>query len=232
MYKRQSQARIILAEIKATAQEKTEKLFTYGWLVIFIGIMLSVFQQAVGINAVLYFAPRIFESMGMGNPMIQTVIMGIVNITFTLVAVFTVEKLGRKPLLIIGSAGMMIGMAALAALSFSDTIGIAALVFIILYTASFMMSWGPICWVLISEIFPNTIRSQAVAIAVAAQWISNFLVSATFPSLSAWSVGGTYCIYALMSLASAVFVWRWVPETKGKTLEEMSALWKSGGASR
>ena len=84
----------------------------------------------------------------------------------------------------------------------------------------------------ISEIFPNTIRSQAVAIAVAAQWISNFLVSATFPSLSAWSVGGTYCIYALMSLASAVFVWRWVPETKGKTLEEMSALWKSGSASR
>ena len=107
--------------------------------------------------------------------------------------------------------------------------GIAALVFIIIYTASFMMSWGPICWVLISEIFPNTIRSQAVAVAVAAQWISNFLVSATFPSLSAWSVGGTYCIYALMSLASALFVWKWVPETKGKTLEEMSKLWRKNG---
>ena len=93
-----------------------------------------------------------------------------------------------------------------------------------------MMSWGPICWVLIAEIFPNTIRSQAVAIAVAAQWISNFLVSATFPSLSAWSIGGTYCIYALMSLASAIFVWRWVPETKGKTLEEMSALWHSNAS--
>ena len=104
-----AQAKIILADIKATAHEKTEKLFTYGWMVIFIGIMLSVFQQAVGINAVLYFAPRIFESMGMGNPMIQTVIMGIVNISFTLVAVFTVEKFGRKPLLFTGSIGMGIG---------------------------------------------------------------------------------------------------------------------------
>lgn len=114
----------------------------------------------------------------------------------------------------------------IAVLSFTDAIGLAALVFIILYTASFMMSWGPICWVLISEIFPNTIRSQAVAIAVAAQWVSNFLVSATFPSLSGWSVGGTYCIYAFMSLLSALFVWKMVPETKGKTLEQMSALWR------
>ncbi len=112
--------------------------------------------------------------------MLQTVVMGGVNILFTIVAIFTVDKVGRKPLLIIGSMGMMIGMAALAALSFTDSIGVAALVFIILYTASFMMSWGPICWVLISEIFPNTIRSQAVAVAVAAQWISNFAVSATF----------------------------------------------------
>ena len=229
-----AEARSILDDIKATVHEKREKLFAYGTAVILIGILLSFFQQAIGINVVLYYAPRIFENMGASGDasMLQTVVMGIVNIIFTVVAIFTVDKVGRKPLLIIGSAGMMIGMAALAALSFSDTIGIAALVFIILYTASFMMSWGPICWVLISEIFPNTIRSQAVAIAVAAQWISNFLVSATFPSLSAWSVGGTYCIYALMSLASAVFVWRWVPETKGKTLEEMSALWKSGGASR
>ena len=158
--------------------------------------------------------------------MVQTVVMGIVNIIFTLVAIFTVDKVGRKPLLIIGSIGMMIGMIALAAFSFFDLIGIGALVFIILYTASFMMSWGPICWVLISEIFPNTIRSQAVAIAVAVQWVSNFLVSATFPSLSAWSVGGTYLIYAAMSLLSAFFVWRLVPETKGKSLEDMSALWK------
>lgn len=223
-----AEARVIHDQIRATVHEKTERLFSYGVAVIAIGVLLSFFQQAIGINVVLYYAPRIFAAMGASGDasMLQTVVMGVVNILFTVVAIFTVDKVGRKPLLIIGSAGMMIGMTALALLSFSEAIGVAALVFIILYTASFMMSWGPICWVLISEIFPNTIRSQAVAVAVAAQWISNFIVSATFPSLSAWSVGGTYCIYAFMALASALFVWRWVPETKGKTLEEMSKLWR------
>ena len=193
-----------------------------------IGIFLSFFQQAVGINVVLYYAPRIFENMGASGDasLMQTVVMGVVNIIFTVVAILTVDKFGRKPLLVIGSVGMMTGMIALSILSFKDVIGIAALVFIIIYTASFMMSWGPICWVLISEIFPNTIRGQAVAIAVAAQWISNFVVSSTFPSLSEWSVGGTYLIYAVFSLLSAVFVLRFVPETKGKTLEDMTKLWK------
>ncbi|MCD8262200.1 MAG: D-xylose transporter XylE, partial [Bacteroides sp.] len=218
----------ILKEIKETAKEKSEKIFIYGVGVIIIGILLSVFQQAVGINVVLYYAPRIFENMGASGDvsMIQTVVMGVVNILFTVVAILTVDKFGRKPLLIIGSTGMCIGMVALSILSFMDVIGIRALVFIIIYTASFMMSWGPICWVLISEIFPNTIRGKAVAIAVAAQWISNFVVSSTFPSLSVWSVGGTYLIYAFFALASALFVWKWVPETKGKTLEDMSRLWK------
>ena len=218
----------VLAEIKSNIVEKKEKLLSYGIGVIIIGVMLSFFQQAIGINVVLYYAPRIFESLGASGDasMMQTIVMGIVNIIFTLVAIFTVDKFGRKPLLIIGSTGMMIGMIALAVFSFTDMIGIGALIFIIIYTASFMMSWGPICWVLISEIFPNTIRSQAVAIAVAMQWVANFLVSSTFPSLSAWSVGGTYLIYAIMALLSIVFVWKFVPETKGKTLEDMSALWK------
>ncbi len=221
------EAKGILAEIRETMHEKREKLFSYGAAVIVIGVLLSFFQQAIGINVVLYYAPRIFRSMGATGDvsMLQTVVMGIVNIIFTVVAIFTVDKIGRKPLLIIGSTGMFVGMLALSVLSFTNAIGFAALVFIIIYTASFMMSWGPICWVLISEIFPNTIRSQAVAIAVAAQWISNFLVSSTFPSLSEWSVGGTYAIYAVMSLLSAVFVLKWVPETKGKSLEEMSKLW-------
>lgn len=218
----------ILDEIRDNIVEKKERLLSYGIGVIITGVLLSFFQQAIGINVVLYYAPRIFEGLGASGDasMMQTVVMGIVNIIFTLVAIFTVDKCGRKPLLIIGSTGMMIGMLALSAFSFSDTIGIGALIFIIIYTASFMMSWGPICWVLISEIFPNTIRSQAVAIAVAMQWVANFLVSSTFPSLSAWSVGGTYMIYAAMSLLSAIFVWRSVPETKGKTLEDMSELWK------
>ena len=218
----------VLDEIKSNIVEKKEKLLSYGIGVIITGVMLSFFQQAIGINVVLYYAPRIFESLGASGDasMMQTIVMGIVNIIFTLVAIFTVDKFGRKPLLIIGSTGMMTGMIALAIFSFTDMIGIGALIFIIIYTASFMMSWGPICWVLISEIFPNTIRSQAVAIAVAMQWVSNFLVSSTFPSLSAWSVGGTYLIYAIMALLSIVFVWKFVPETKGKTLEDMSALWK------
>lgn len=230
-----SQARIILAEIKATAQEKTEKLFTYGWLVIFIGIMLSVFQQAVGINAVLYFAPRIFESMGMGNPMIQTVIMGIVNITFTLVAVFTVEKLGRKPLLITGSIGMAIGALMVALCNLVTLPPIVSVVSIMIYSASFMFSWGPICWVLIAEIFPNTIRGAAVAIAVAFQWIFNFIVSSTFVPMYNMSAGDmgekfghmfVYALYGIICVIAAIFVWKLVPETKGKTLEDMSKLWK------
>jgi len=221
-------ARKTLEEIKETVIEKREKLFSYGIAVVVIGILLSFFQQAVGINVVLYYAPRIFENLGASGDvsMRQTVVMGVVNIIFTMVAIFTVDKFGRKPLLIIGSIGMMIGMAALSILSFMDVIGIAALVFIIIYTASFMMSWGPITWVLISEIFPNTIRGQAVAIAVAAQWISNFVVSSTFPSLSEWSTGGAYLIYAVFSLLSAVFVFKMVPETKGKTLEDMTRLWR------
>ncbi|EJX09064.1 xylose permease [gut metagenome] len=149
-----TQAKHILTEIKATAEEKTERLFTYGWVVIFIGIMLSVFQQAVGINAVLYFAPRIFDTMGMGNPMVQTVIMGIINILFTLLAVFTVEKWGRKPLLISGSIGMAIGAFGVALCNLVTGLSpMVSVISIMVYSASFMFSWGPICWVLIAEIF-------------------------------------------------------------------------------
>jgi len=225
----EGRAKEILQEIKDTLVEKKESLFSYGILVIIVGVLLSFFQQAVGINVVLYYAPRIFQNMGSSGDaaMIQTVVMGVVNILFTVVAILTVDKWGRRPLLIVGSIGMAIGMIALSILSFCDVIGIAALVFIIIYTASFMMSWGPICWVLISEIFPNTIRSNAVAIAVAAQWISNYVISSTFPSLCDWSIGGTYLIYAGFSILSALFVLKMVPETKGKTLEEMSALWRS-----
>ena len=217
----------ILADIKATAHEKTEKLLKYGWTVLIIGVLLSVFQQVVGINVVLYYAPTIFKGLGFGHDaaMWQTVIMGFVNIIFTLVAIFTVDKFGRKPLLMIGSAGMAIGMFAIGALAYYKIIGVSTLIFIVIYTASFMMSWGPICWVLISEIFPNTIRGKAVAIAVAAQWITNFVVSATFPVLEHFSVPFTYTLYGVMSVLSAIFVWKMVPETKGKTLEDMNRLW-------
>ena len=232
-----SVAQEILRDIKDTITEKTEKLFSYGFLCIFIGIMLSVFQQTVGINAVLYYAPRIFGDMGMDNPMVQTVIMGVVNILFTLVAVFTVEKWGRKPLLISGSIGMAIGAFGVALTFGKAGLEIVTMVSIMVYSASFMMSWGPICWVLIADIFPNTIRGKAVAIAVAFQWIFNWIVSSSFVPMFNMRLGDdanfghwfTYGLYGTICVIAAVFVWRLVPETKGKTLEDMSKMWRGRG---
>ena len=153
--------------------------------------------------------------------------MGVINITFTLVAIFTVEKLGRKPLLITGSLGMARGALGVA---LADAVpglpGIVGVISVMVYSASFMFSWGPICWVLISEIFPNTIRGAAVAIAVAFQWISNFIVSSTFVPLYTWSPAFTYGMYCFFCLLAALFVWKLVPETKGKTLEDMTTLWR------
>lgn len=224
----EEKAKQILTEIKGTIDTSKAKLLSYGRIVIIVGILLSVFQQFVGINVALYYAPRIFESMGAAKDasMLQTIIMGLVNVVFTVVAIMTVDKWGRKPLLIIGSIGMAIGMIAIATLAFFDIIGTATLLFIIIYTASFMMSWGPICWVLISEIFPNEIRSQAIALSVAAQWAANFFISSTYPPMMEFSSGGTYLFYGIMSIFSALFVWKMVPETKGKTLEEIEDVWK------
>lgn len=229
-----SKAQEIIADIKATLTTKTEKLFTYGFMCVFVGIMLSVFQQAVGINAVLYYAPRIFADMGMGNPMMQTVIMGVINITFTLVAVFTVEKIGRKPLLISGSIGMGIGAFVVALTFGNSSLNIVTMVALMVYSASFMFSWGPICWVYMAELFPNTIRGTATAIAVAFQWIFNFIVSSSFvPMFNMHLTNGddfghwfTYGLYGIICFVAAVFVGKLVPETKGKTLEDMTALWK------
>ncbi|MBY6054713.1 D-xylose transporter XylE [Cytobacillus firmus] len=227
-----SEAKTILGEIKksvaASANVPAEKLFAYGKLVIVIGILLSVFQQFVGINVALYYAPRIFESMGAAKDasMLQTIVMGIINVIFTVVAILTVDKWGRKPLLITGSIGMAIGMFGVAGMAFSNIIGMGTLIFIIVYTASFMLSWGPICWVLISEIFPNKIRGQAVAVAVAAQWAANYFISSTYPMMMEFSGGLTYGFYGLMSVLSAIFVWKFIPETKGKTLENMENFWR------
>jgi len=221
-------AKEIFDDIKVTVEKSSGKLFAYGKIVIIIGILLSVFQQFVGINVALYYAPRIFESMGAAKDasLMQTVVMGVVNVIFTVVAIMTVDKWGRKPLLMVGSVGMAIGMFAIGALAFFNVIGISTLIFIIIYTASFMMSWGPICWVLISEIFPNKIRGRAVAIAVAAQWAANYLISSTYPAMMELSSGGTYWFYGIMSVLSFIFVWKMIPETKNKTLEEMEKLWK------
>lgn len=229
-----TKAASILQDIKNTVQARTERLFSYGFMCVFIGIMLSVFQQAIGINAVLYYAPRIFGDMGMENPMVQTVVMGVVNILFTLIAVFTVERFGRKPLLITGSVGMAIGAFGVALTFGNASLSVVTMLSIMVYSASFMFSWGPICWVYIAEIFPNTIRGAAVSVAVAFQWIFNFIVSSTFvPMFNMHLTQGdhfghwfTYGLYGIICVVAALFVWRIVPETKGKTLEEISMYWK------
>jgi len=222
-------AKHIFAEINGSIRHHASgKLFSFGKKIILIGVLLSVFQQFVGINVAIYYAPRIFESMGAAKDasMMQTVIMGLVNVIFTIIAILTVDKWGRKPLLMVGSAGMAVGMFAISALAFSEVIGIGTLVFIIIYTASFMMSWGPITWVLISEIFPNKIRGKAVAIAVAAMWAANYFISSTYPAMMELRGGITYGFYGVMSVLSLVFVWKMVPETKGKTLEQLEELWE------
>lgn len=221
------EAKKILDDIKNTVTEKKEKLLTYGVLCIFVGVMLSVFQQAVGINAVLYYAPRIYEAMGFDNPMVLTVFNGIVNLGFTCVAIFTVEKLGRKPLLITGSLGMALGAIGVAITFGNPNLQLLCMVSIMVYSASFMLSWGPICWVLIAEVFPNTIRGAAVAIAVAFQWIFNWIVSTSFvPMANSLGYWFTYGLYGVICILAAIFVWKLVPETKGKTLEDMTKLWK------
>lgn len=224
------EAKHILQDIKDTMVVKTEPLLTYGTLCIFVGIMLSVFQQAIGINAVLYYAPRIYGDMGLSDPMVVTVFTGIINLAFTVVAIFTVEKLGRKPLLIVGSLGMALGALGVAFTFGNSELQLLCMVSIMLYAACFMFSWGPICWVLIAEVFPNTIRGAAVAIAVAFQWIFNWIVSTSFVpmanSLGYWVV---YSMYGIICILAALFVWKLVPETKGKTLEDMTALWSKKG---
>ena len=235
-------ASIVLGEIKDTLHEVNAPWLSYGFLVIFIGILLSVFQQFVGINVVLYYAGNIFRNMGAStdSSLLQTIIVGIVNLTFTVVAILTVDKFGRKPLMIIGSIGMAFSMVALGLTFFfgqtggelTPAQGYAALFFMLLYTAAFAVSWGPVCWVLLSEIFPNSIRG-AMSIAVAAQWIANWIVSLTFPMMNdnVWLTekfnhGFSYWIYGIMGILSAVFMWKMVPETKGKKLEEIEKLWK------
>ena len=228
-------ARLILEDIKNSIGHKSGSIFSFGILVIVIGILLSVFQQFVGINVVLYYAPEIFRNMGSetDTALLQTIIVGSINLIFTMVAIFTVDKFGRKPLQIIGALGMAFFMFALGFTFFMQKMGIASLIFMLGYVASFAVSWGPVTWVLLSEIFPNRIRGRAMAIAVAAQWVSNYLISSTFPILDKSSFliekfnhGFAYWIYGIMGLLAAWFMWKIVPETKGKTLEEMENLWK------
>ena len=231
----ESEAQSILADIKNTLVVKTNSAFTYGWGLVIIGVLLSIFQQFVGINVVLYYAPEIFKTLDLGTDaaLLQTIIVGIVNFLFTIIAIKTVDNYGRKPLMLIGAVGMAVAMISLGFAFYAEIGGYAALICMMLYVAAFALSWGPVTWVLLSEIFPNDIRNKAMPIAVAAQWLSNWLVSASFPVVNensylvdTFNNGFAYWIYGVMSILAAVFVLKFIPETKGKTLEEMNSLWK------
>ncbi|MCK9343845.1 MAG: MFS transporter, partial [Massilibacteroides sp.] len=208
---------------------------SFGLSIIIVGVLLSAFQQFVGINVVLYYAAEIFKTMGNSTDMalLQQIIVGIINLSFTVLAILTVDRFGRKPLMIIGALVMGVSMIILGFTFSTHSVGMGSLICMLLYTAGFAMSWGPVCWVLLSEIFPNAIRSMVMSIAVAAQWIANFSVSWTFPMLNknqfltdTFNHGMAYWIYGVMGFLAAIFIWKLVPETKGKTLEEMEQYWK------
>jgi len=202
---------------------------------LFVGVGLSILQQLTGINAILYYAPEIFKSLGSAadTSLLETSILGVVNLIFTLLAIKWVDKMGRKPLLYIGSIGMTIALAAVGSFLYNDAVGNWVLPFLLLFMASFSISWGPIVWVLLSEIFPNKIRSLALAISVFIQWVANFVVTQFFPTLveNQWlndTFNGAFPFYlfSVICLFSLFFVWKKIPETKNKTLEQMETLWK------
>jgi SP family xylose:H+ symportor-like MFS transporter len=202
--------------------------------VLFVGVGLSIFQQLTGINAILYYAPEIFKSLGSSTDvsLLETSILGVVNLLFTLLAIRLVDKMGRKPLLYIGSIGMTIALAAVGLFIYFNAIGNWVLPFLLLFMASFSISWGPIVWVLLSEIFPNKIRSLALAISVFIQWVANFVVTQVFPSLveNQWlkdNFNGAFPFYlfSIICLFSIFFINKYLPETKNKSLEEINELW-------
>lgn len=222
-------------EIRGSLTKHSGKLFSFGGAVLLIGILLSVFQQVVGINAVLYYAPTMFENLGVGKDaaMMNTVILGLDMVLFTFVALFTVDKLGRKPLLIWGAVIMAASLIYLGFLYNTHQTGITFLIAAIVYIAGFSLSWGPIVWVMLAEMFPNSIKGKAMSVAVAAQWIANFIVSQTFPMMDGnpqlvamFNHGFSFYVYGASAILAALFVCKFVPETKGKTLEAIEGLWK------
>jgi MFS family permease len=200
-----------------------------------LGVALAVLQQVTGVNVFLYFAPKIFESLGAGagTAMMQTVIVGAVNMLFTILAIGVVDRLGRKPLMLIGSAGMGLALTALGLAAYYQLFQWWAVVFVLGYIACFAMSVGPVVWVILTEIFPTPIRGRAMGIATICLWLANYVVSQTFPMMNddPWLLarfhhGFPFWVYAAFCAVLVAVVWFWVPETKGKSLEEIERSWK------
>jgi SP family arabinose:H+ symporter-like MFS transporter len=205
------------------------ELFTGGYQrALVIGVALAVICQFSGINAIMYYAPEIFKSIGAGrdSAFVQTVSIGAVNLLFTFMAVWLADKAGRKALLVCGSVVQVIALTAVGILFAKGIGGLWLLFFIVLFTASFASAMGPVPWIVISEIFPTKIRGRAMSVAILVLWASCFIVSQTFPLLMAViGPAKTFWIYALCSLSGLFFIVTVVPETKGKTLEEIERLW-------
>ncbi len=204
--------------------------------VVWIGIGLSVFQQFVGINVVFYYGAELWQAAGFdeSESLFINVLAGTTNIVSTFIAIALIDKIGRKPLLVVGSAGMTVSLAVLTLvfasagfgddgkLALTDSMGTLALVMANLFVVFFGLSWGPVVWVLLGEMFNNRIRGAALAVAASAQWLANFAITMTFPiMLGSVGLAGAYGFYAFSALLSLLFVLRYVQETKGKTLESM-----------
>ncbi len=203
----------------------------YG--IVWVGLGLAVFQQFVGINVIFNYSDLLWEAVGFGEKSSFTIALVTtgVNVLITLVAIALIDRVGRRPLLLAGSAGMSLMLITMtvvfAGASFSNgqpqldgASGIVALVAADLFVVAFAVSWGPVLWVLLGEMFPNRIRSAALGLASGVQWMANWTIAVTFPALR-HALGVAYCFYALCAVLSFVFVWRWVRETNGVSLEDM-----------
>lgn len=234
-------AQIEFHEIENSIEKDSGKvklnIFAKGvFSIIVIGTVLSVLQQFTGINAVLYYGADIFEqALGFGQEdvLAQQVLLAGVNLLFTFVAMATVDRFGRKPLIYIGAVGMLTGFLMLGFTLMNNQVGILSLVGVLLFIASFAMSMGPVVWVILSEMFPNNMRSIAMSIAVAAQWAANYVVTQSFPLVAEsevnnseyWNGSLPYFIFSVFILAIIFFTYKYIPETKGKTLEELEDMW-------
>ncbi|WP_256639338.1 sugar porter family MFS transporter [Streptomyces murinus] len=199
--------------------------------IVWVGIGLSVFQQFVGINVAFYYSSTLWQSVGVDptDSFFYSFTTSIINIVGTVIAMIFVDRIGRKPLALIGSVGMVVGLA-LEAWAFSyhlvdgklpATQGWVALIAAHIFVLFFALSWGVVVWVMLGEMFPNKLRAAALGVAAAAQWIANWAITASFPSLADWNLSGTYVIYTVFAALSIPFVLKFVKETKGKALEEM-----------
>jgi SP family arabinose:H+ symporter-like MFS transporter len=227
------QAQLELADIRESLKNETGsigQLFQGGFrIALLVGVVLAILQQVTGINAIMYYAPEIFKKTGAGTDasLTQTIIVGAVNFIFTLVSLWLIDRVGRKVLLLIGSALMAISLLVVGyAFHTGNTAGPLVLVFVLLFVAAFAVSFGPIVWLIIAEIFPTRVRGRATAIASVALWAADYVVSQTFPVLLS-GVGSaiTFWMFAIMSIIAFLFTLSVVPETKGRSLEDIERMW-------